>query len=396
MKRTTARKAALAGLTCLVGCGLLDILPTNPRPIAQPGTVFEIEGQRFRVESVVTGLEVPWAMGFSPDGSMLFVTERPGRLIMIDTASWEIVVQQRIDEVVFPLPRSERGLMGLAVSPDFDQDRSIFVSYTTPSSGGIKNIIDKFRFTGSGFERVISTPVVDNLPAAFIHDGLPLGFCPDGKLYASIGETAQAERAQDLDFLGGKFLRFNPDGTVPEDNPFGDSPVWSLGHRNPQGFAFHPQLEGVIISTEHGSSKGLDGAGGEDEVNRIIAGGNYGWPDLRGDETAEGFEAPLWNSGTEPIAPAGGTFCTGQQYPAWEDAFLFVGLRGASLWVVRLSEDATSVASIRRGLQDQFGRLRAITEGPDGFLYMTTSNRDTRGTPGPDDDRILRLVPVDD
>jgi glucose/arabinose dehydrogenase len=224
-----------------------------------------------------------------------------------------------------------------------------------------------------------------------------LRFGPDGKLYASTGEATQSERAQDLEFLGGKFLRMNPDGSIPDDNPFGQSLVWSLGHRNPQGFDFHPELPDVLLSTEHGSSRGFDGAGGEDEINRIYPGANYGWPDFRRDESAPGIEPPLWHSGDDPIAPAGATFCSGRRYPNWKNAFLFVGLRGASLRLVRLVEgDPGQVESVARALQDEFGRLRAIAEGPDGYVYISTSNRDSRGTPGPNDDQILRLLPVDD
>jgi glucose/arabinose dehydrogenase len=294
------------------------------------------------------------------------------------------------------LPRSEIGLMGLAVSPDFNEDALIYVSYTTPDGPGFRNVVARFRLGAQGFEPADAKPLIDNLPAAYVHDGLPLRFGPDGMLYASTGEATQAQRAQDVTYLGGKFLRFKADGTIPADNPFSGSPVWSLGHRNPQGFAFHPTRPDLLLATEHGSSFPLDGTGGEDELNRVLPGRNYGWPLYRRDDTAPGFEPPLWHSGNEPIAPAGAAFCTTDRFPAWRDAFLFVGLRGASLWVVRLTTDATDqVASIERGLQDELGRLRALTEGPDGNLYVATSNRDGRGTPGPEDDRILRLVPLE-
>ena len=380
-------------LPLLLGCPL----PTNPPPQDGSGTVFEVGGARFVVEPVVSGLEVPWALGFSPDGARLFVTERPGRLRAVDLATGDTLVTGSIPEVVPPFPRLEYGLMGLAVSPSFDADQTLYVSYTTPEGLGFKNVIDRFRLAGDRFERVDEAPIVDDLPASFVHDGLPLRFGLDGMLYASTGEATQAARAQELGFLGGKFLRIAPDGSIPEGNPFGESLVWSRGHRNPQGFDFHPDLPDVLISTEHGSSAGIDGTGGEDEINRILPGRNYGWPEFRRDQAAPGFEPPLWHSGDEPIAPAGGTFCTGRRYPTWKNAFLFVGLRGASLWVVRLAEDDPGrIDSITRGLQDTFGRLRAVAEGPDGYVYMTTSNRDSRGTPGPEDDRILRLVPAEE
>ncbi len=381
----------------LIACGCDQLFPTNPPPTGVNGTVFELDGQSFTVETVVEGLEVPWALGFTPDGDRMFVTERPGRLNVIDVATGAILSTTEVPNVAEPFPRSERGLMGLAVSPDFEEDSTVVVSYTRETGSGLENVIERYRLGDNGFTPADNAPIVTGLPASFVHDGLGLGFGPDGMLYASTGEATQADRAQELDFLGGKFLRMMPDGSVPDGNPFGDSLIWSLGHRNPQGFAFHPERDDVLIATEHGPSAGLDGEAGQDEINRIVAAGNYGWPIFRGEQTSEGFEAPLYQSGSDPIAPAGGTFCTGQRYPAWENAFLFVGLRGASLWVVQFDgENYDEIASIARGLQDTLGRLRGIAEGPDGYIYITTSNRDSRGTPAADDDRIVRLIPVED
>lgn len=381
---------------CFVGGLGCNLLPTNPPPLdGDADQVFEIAGQRFRVETVATGLEVPWSLAFLPDGRLV-LTERPGRLRILDVSNGATLLVQHIQDVAPQLPRSEVGLMGLAVSPQFESDGLVYVSYTSPVGFGLKNVVERLRLRESGFERADAAPLIDHLPAGYVHDGLPLRFGPDGKLYASTGEATKAQQAQDLDYLGGKFLRFNADGTIPADNPFPGSPVWSLGHRNPQGFAFHPTRPDLLLATEHGSSFPLDGTGGEDEVNRILPGRNYGWPLYRRDQTAAGFEPPWWQSGDEAIAPAGATFCTGSLFPAWRDAFLFVGLRGASLWVMQLAADGPDgVADIDRGLRDQYARLRAIVEGPDGHIYMSTSNRDGRGTPGPDDDRILRLVPVE-
>lgn len=383
----------VAVLLGVAGCGLL---PTNPPPTDGLGNeIYELAGQRFRIEAVATGLEVPWSLAFLPDGRLV-VTERPGRLRVLDVADGATLLVQRIEDVAPQLPRSEVGLMGLAISPSFDTDGLVYVSYTTPDGPGFRNVVARFRLGPRGFEPADATPLIANLPAAYVHDGFPLRFGPDGMLYASTGEATQSQRAQDLTYLGGKFLRYNADGTIPADNPFPGSPVWSLGHRNPQGFAFHPTRPELLLATEHGSSFPLDGTGGEDELNRIRPGRNYGWPLYRRDQTAPGFEPPLWHSGDEAIAPAGATFCTGDRYPAWQNAFLFVGLRGASLWVVHLTTDGSDqVAGIARGLRDKLGRLRAIAEGPDGYLYIATSNRDGRGTPGPEDDRVLRLVPVE-
>ncbi len=401
-QRAVRRQVAMMMLTTLVaGCGLELLLPTNAGPIVDgtgPGAdkVYELAGQRFRVETVVENLEIPWAIAFCDCGGFLYFTERPGRLSVFNLSTRRMVLVAELTDVAPPIPRSERGLMGLALSPNWSRDHTLFVSYTSEAAdGSVRNIIEPWIVAGDRIERG-GGPIVANLPAAFVHEGLGLGFGPDGKLYASTGDALQAARAQDLDYLGGKFLRFNPDGSIPDDNPFPGSPVWSLGHRNPQGFAWHPERPDVLMATEHGSSFLLDGTGGEDEINLIRPRANYGWPLYRRDATAPGFEAPLWNSGDESIAPAGATFCTGRKFPAWKNALLFATLRGASLFVIRFDpNDPTRIVSVDRGLQGEFGRLRAIREAPDGSIYLSTSNRDGRGTPAVADDRILRLVPVE-
>jgi glucose/arabinose dehydrogenase len=374
----------------LCGCGVVNVLlPTSSVPQDGTDRTFELAGERFRIETVVTGLEVPWSIDFSRDGGLLVATERPGRLSVFDPNTGFRLATTAIADVAPQIPFAEFGLMGLALSPDFDQDQTIYISYTVLEGLKFRNVIDRLTLIDGRFNRADEEPLFDDLPAAFIHDGLPIKFGPDGMFYISIGDASVPDRAQDASFLGGKFLRVTRAGSIPQDNPFDGSPVWSIGHRNPQGFDFHPEMPDVLISTEHGSS-------GEDEINLIKSGRNYGWPDFRRDQTAPGIEPPIWHSGDESVAPSGATFCSGKMFPDWKNAFLFVGLRGASLWVVRLSaENLGQIGSIERGLQGVFGRLRGIRESPDGSIYITTSNRDSRGTPGPNDDRILRLVRVE-
>lgn len=390
----------IAGLSLgIVGCDLLATLNSVAPPgFADPNSVFTIAGQTFRVEVVTTDLNVPWAIGFSPDGSQLFVTERVGDLALIDVASGAIISRTNIRDVADNLPRSEQGLMGLAVSPDFANDQTIYVSYTRPTGNVdfVVNTIARWRLVGTSFEPTENDILIDNIPASFVHDGLPLGFGPDGKLYASTGDANRRADSQDPNALNGKYLRFNPDGSRPDDNPFPGSFTWSLGHRNSQGFDFHPELEGVLVATEHGPSPGLDPAGGRDELNLIQRGANYGWPEVAGDETGPGFTPPIFHTGEDTIAPGGGEFVVGTMYPAWQNAFVFCGLADRQLWVAKLDpNDPSVVMSIEGGMTDAFGRLRAIEQGPDGFLYISTSNRDSRGTPIETDDRILRLVPVE-
>jgi glucose/arabinose dehydrogenase len=239
--------------------------------------------------------------------------------------------------------------------------------------------------TGRG---VVDKILVDGVTGAANHDGGRVRFGPDGKLYWTMGETQVRQLAQDLSSLNGKILRLNPDGTVPGDNPFANSLVYSYGHRNPQGLAWQPGT-GRLYATEHGPS-GENGLG-QDEVNYVEAGKNYGWPVITGDETHEGMVSPIVQSGTlETWAPSGATFVQGGP---WADSFLFVGLRGQTLYRMTLDKNnPRKVLTFERLLAGQFGRLRDVMQGPDGAIYILTSNRDGRGRPSAEDDRLLRLV----
>jgi glucose/arabinose dehydrogenase len=330
------------------------------------------------VEVVATGLEAPWALAFAPDGR-IFLTERPGRLRVIQDGRLR-------PEPMAVLPVSsqgESGLMGLALDPSFSTTRFLYVCYTYSASGGLRNRVARLveRGGGIGQDRIL----LDNIPGAWIHDGGRVKFGPDGKLYVTTGDAAEPSIAQDLRSLAGKVLRVNPDGSIPPDNPFPGSPVWSLGHRNPQGLAWHPTT-GALFATEHGT-------GVHDEVNVIHPGKNYGWPTVIGPAGDRRFAEPILTF-TPNIAPSGAAFA-GPRYPDWQGNLFFVTLRGRHLHrVVLASPDFTRVLSHERLFEGVFGRLREIMEAPDGSLYLLTNNRDGRGSPGPDDDRVLRIVPA--
>lgn len=317
-------------------------------------------------EVIARGLEVPWALAFAPDGRM-FVTERPGRVRIV--AEGRLLADPVATLSVAAV--GEGGLMGLALDPAFAQTGFVYVCHTLSKRDGLVNRIVRLsvRDDRASSERVI----LDDLPGASIHDGCRLKFGPDGKLYATTGDAAHPELAQRRDSLAGKILRLNPDGTVPDDNPFPRSPVYSLGHRNPQGLAWSG--EGRLFAAEHGSSA-------HDEVNEIRPGANYGWPEVRGRGGDPRFVDPVVESGTETWAPSGIAFL---------GADLFVaGLRGRRLLRITGTRDRSArVSTVLSG----WGRLREVVAGPDGALYVTTSNRDGRGFPAPDDDRILRLRP---
>lgn len=336
--------------------------PAAPAQQAKPGEPVE----------VAHGLVVPWSIAFTPDGRML-VTEREGRVVAIENGKARLL---------FAVPgvasQSEIGLMGLALHPGFASNRQIYLAYGTSHGGGLVVDVVRFRNDGSG-----ATPIVRNIPAASLHAGCRLRFGPDGKLYITTGDATDREIAQDLRSLGGKILRVNDDGSIPTDNPFPGSPVWTLGHRNPQGIDWDPR-SGALWSTEHGPS-GFDGGFGGDEVNVIERGRNYGWPVIHHRDTREGMVSPHLEY-TRTHAPASGAF--------WRGDFWFGCLRGAHLHRVVLDpNDRRKVVREEELFDGEYGRIREVAVGPDG-LYFSTSNRDGRGNEREGDDRIFRLSVV--
>ena len=281
--------------------------------------------------------------------------------------------------------------MGMTLHPQFSQNHLLYLAYAYSSSGGERVRVVRFRETGGGLtERKV---IIEDIPAAQFHAGTRLRFGPDGKLYVTTGDATTREIAQRLDSLGGKVLRLNDDGTVPTDNPFVGRPdarpeIWSYGHRNSQGIDWQPGTN-LLFETEHGPS-GFDGPGGGDEVNIAERGKNYGWPVIHHRATKEGMESPLLEY-TPACAPASGAFYRGSALAQFKGNFFFGCLAGRGLQRVVL--DGRRVVSQERLLEGKYGRIRDVAEGPDGALYFSTSNRDGRGSPARDDDRIMRLVP---
>ncbi len=345
---------------------------------------------KFRVETVVASLEVPWSIVFTPDGRMLF-TERRGRVRVFEQGKLRPEPLATIPDVE---PTGESGLMGLTLHPQFAQNHLLYLAYAYRNSGEQRVRVVRFRETGAALvERKV---IIEDIPAAQYHAGTRLRFCPDGKLYVTTGDATDRQIAQQLNSLGGKTLRLNDDGTVPTDNPFvnqaGARPeIWTYGHRNAQGLDFQPGSN-LMFQTEHGPS-GFDGPGGGDEVNIVERGKNYGWPIIHHTDTPAGLEAPLLEY-TPAVAPGGATFYRGANanaFPQFKNNFFFTALRGEAL--IRVVLDGRRVVSQERLLDHQYGRLRDVIEGPDGTIYFATSNRDGRGKPAQDDDRIMRLVP---
>lgn len=320
-------------------------------------------------EVIADTLQIPWDIAFLPNGEIL-VTERPGTLLKIGKNKTAIPI-----EGVRHL--GEGGLLGLALHPDFSQNHWLYLYLTTETEGGLMNRVERYRLLGNKlFERTI---IIDRIPGASHHDGGKISF---GKgsgsqwyLFITVGDAGSSNFAQDTHSLAGKILRIFPDGAIPKDNPFGNA-VFSYGHRNPQGITWDDQ--GRLWATEHGRSGVLSGL---DELNIIEMGKNYGWPIIQGDETREGMHAPVIQSGSDDTwAPSGIAFLNGSLF--------FGGLRGEALYEYHIAE-----GTLKIHFQKEFGRIRAVALGPDGYLYITTSNTDGRGTPRDGDDKLIRINP---
>lgn len=339
----------------------------------------------YRVEVVAEGLEVPWALAWLPDGRML-VTERPGRLRIMKNG---VLSPQPVATLENVVSRGEGGLMDVTCHPKFAQNNLIYLSYVT-SGNPAQVVVVRYKFSETGLTE--PKTIISGIAASMNHAGCRARFGPDGKLYITTGERFQGYRAQDMNDLGGKTLRLNDDGTIPKDNPFVGTAgvrteIWTLGHRNSQGIAWHP-VTGYMFQSEHGPS-GSDGPGGGDEVNLVERGKNYGWPTIHHNMKSSGLVSPLVEY-TPAIAPGGAAFCTGKMFPEWKGDLFITGLRGEC--VIRLKIDGTKIASQEKMFEGVYGRIRDIEEGPDGAIYFTTSNRDGRGRAQRGDDKILKIV----
>ncbi|MEB3860207.1 MAG: PQQ-dependent sugar dehydrogenase [Desulfurococcales archaeon] len=335
------------------------------------------ETGEFSVEVLGTGLEVPWSLSVLDDNSIL-VTERPGRVTRIlDGGGRRTIAKIEVASV------GEAGLLGLALHPDFPGDRRIYLYATQEAGGRLVNRVLQGKLDPE-YTRIDGLrTLLDGIPGARIHDGGRIRFGPDSMLYITTGDAARPELAQDLNSLAGKILRITPDGEIPGDNPFYPSPVYSYGHRNPQGIDWHPT--GRMYSSEHGPI-------GRDELNEIVPGGNYGWPYMAGKkgEKRPGLIEPVIDFGDESIAPSGASFATrGPQ--SLKGSMLIACLRARMLVKVDFDSEGNAL-NYSTLLENRYGRLRDVIPHPDGGIIIATSNRDGRGTPREGDDKIIRLT----
>ena len=326
---------------------------------------------RVEVSTLAANLEVPWSFAFLPGGDALVTERDSGRLLRV-SPSGEVTEVQTLPEG----GSGEGGLLGVAVSPDYREDRYVFAYYTTERD----NRVVRFRL---GEE---PEPILTGIPVNTYHDGGRIRFGPDGMLYVSTGDAGDTANSQDRSSLGGKILRIEPDGSVPPDNPFPGSPVYSYGHRNVEGLAW--DADEKLFASEFGQDTW-------DEVNRIEAGKNYGWPEVegRGGED-EGYVDPITVWPTSEASPSGAEIMVDGAVPQWEGDLFVAALRGERLWHLELNGKG-EITGRQKLLDGEVGRIRDVAQAPDGSLWVSNSNHDSYGSPVSDqDDRIFRLAPA--
>lgn len=343
-------------------------------PIPEPATTDNANQTNKGIRTIAQNLDVPWAIDIAVD-NRIFFTEKPGRLGMIHangTLASEPVVNIHTEDI------GEAGLMGLALHPNFTQNHLMYVYHTYAKNGGLYNKV--LMLTEKNNKIVNSKIIIDGIPASDSNNGGRIKFGPDGKLYVSTGDSETPELAQNTKSLAGKLLRLNDDGTIPDDNPIPESPVYSYGHRDIQGFAWHP-ITKKLYASEHGPA-------GNDEVNIIEPGSNYGWPiEVCNHSTSSApirFETPEYCFNPE-IAPSGLTIAASNKL-GYQNDILFTTLRGSHLHHIDLE------TRIQDNVLVGYGRLSDIVEAHDGSLYVLTTNRNAIGIGNANDDHILQII----
>ena len=317
---------------------------------------------------IATNLEVPWGIAFLPNGDALFTERDSGRLLRMD-ASGNIREIQTLPTRGY----GEGGSLGLAISPDYERDGYVYAYYTTDQD----NRVVRFKL-GENPE-----PILTGIPFNSYHDGGRIAFGPDGMLYVATGDAGDPASSQNRNSLAGKILRLTAEGEIPEDNPFPGNPLYSYGHRNVEGLAWDE--EDRLYVSEFGQNA-------YDEVNLIEPGENYGWPYVEGEGGEPRYVDPITTWRPSEASPSGAEILKDGAIPQWEGDLFVAALRGERLWRLELGPDGNVVG--REVVLSGAGRIRNVVQAPDGSLWVTTSNRDGRGTPDMHDDRIIRLGPA--
>ena len=321
---------------------------------------------QIEISVLIDGLSQPWELVWGPDNH-IWMTERDGRISRLDPATGNVTVIAEIQDVV---SRNEGGLLGMALHPDFSTTPEVFVAYNYNKGGDYIEKIVKLRYNGTS----LVNPVIllDNIDASSIHNGCRLLISADKKLFISTGDASNQPHSQDMKSVNGKVLRLNLDGSIPSDNPFPGSAIWSFGHRNAQGLVF---ANGMLYSSEHGASS-------NDEFNIIQKGKNYGWPEVEGfcDENDEksfcnqnGVIEPL-KAWTPTLAVCGIDYYSNDLIPQWKNSVLMTSLKDNTLYQLKLSASGDKVEDVTEILRETYGRLRDVCVAPDGKVYVATGN----------------------
>lgn len=348
------------------------------------GAVGEIQ---IETEIIAEDLDTPWEILWGPDDH-IWLTERYGRISRLDPTSGEVTTLLVVGDVH---EESESGLLGMALHPNFSEFPFVYVVYNY-FEGSIHERVARYTYNGS--ELTDPLVLLDNVPGNRTHNGSRIIVGPDSMLYFSLGDVGVTSNSQNLSSVNGKILRMDLDGNIPEDNPFPGSYVWSFGHRNPQGMVFTP--DGILYSSEHGPQT-------DDEVNKITKGMNYGWPDVEG-FCNESTEITFCNANnvieplvawTPTLAVAGLDYYPYDLIPSLQDHLLLVALRTGKFLSLNISEDGNEILSENSLINGELGRLRDVCISPDGRVFISTSNRDGRGTPQTGDDKIIEIKAID-
>ncbi|MCK0147208.1 PQQ-dependent sugar dehydrogenase [Arenibacter sp. F26102] len=360
-----------------------------------------LETSQLAVSVVASNLDYPWDLCWgNNEGNILWFTEIKGTVNQLNTDTGEIKTLLSLEDV---LVKKSYGLLGFAVHPDIESNPYVFLHYAYLRNDEIRTKLVRYRYSNGGLES--PKILLEDIPGATYHNGSRIVISPNNKILISLGDAGRKSLAQSTSAITGKVLRLNLDGSIPDDNPIKDSPVWSWGHRNPQGLVMG---NGKLYSSEHGEAN-------DDELNIIEPGGNYGWPDVTG-YCNEPYEIAYCKDSTivEPIkqwtptiAPSGIAYYGSNAIPEWTNSILVGSLKGASLRVLKLSLDGTTVEDEFVAFNRQFGRIRDVIAAPNGDIYLCTSNKDWHPKANPEfyspdtlpfnnDDKIIRIHQASD
>ena len=363
------KKIRIAGI---IGALIVSVIiltsPSSPPPIPEPP---QNNTKNQFIEILATNLEKPWAIDFADE--RIFISEKGGTIRVIDSGELleKPLVTLRTADVF------DGGLLGITLHPDFSHNHFLYAYYTYNEEGELWNKVIKIKESNNRI--VEAQTILDKIPASSFSNGGIIKFGPDSKLYIGTGIVSDSSHeSQNLESLEGKILRLNDDGSIPDDNPFEDSLVYSYGHRNPKGMAWDSSENFYI--TEIGPTK-------NDEINLIIAGKNYGWPDVECYSTNEEFMNPL--KCFDPSLEPGGIVFYSSDKLDLEKYMILASQKASNLYKVEVDENGVNLeGSILSGV----GRIRDVAQGPEGYLYVITSNTDGKAFPSDDDDKLLRIM----